>query len=151
MDVLSDTEYFNFKRDKYGPYDHSIDVICKNIQEFQTYHGVKSTQEAYDILMQKLISKKTQDKLNFYIPYINRVAEYTNSLGNSAEVECAGTALYLIEEAGEIDTDGIVRGFQNWSEDKARRFPPESIVKTIDSLEQFGIISRTLYGFQITH
>ena len=150
MDILSNTKYFNFKRDKYGPYDHSIDVICKNIQEFQIYHGVKSTQEAYDILMQKLISQKTQDKLNFYIPYIIRAAEYTNSLGNSTEVECAGTALYLIEEAGEIDINGIIKGFQNWSEDKAKRFPPESIKKSIDSLEEFGMISRTLCGFQIS-
>lgn len=150
MNVLSNTNYFNFVRGKYGPYDHSIDVICKNIKEFQVYHGVKSTQEAYNILMQKLISKKIQDKLEFYIPYISRAAEYTNSFGNPTEVECAGTALFIIEKAKEIDTDGIILEFKNWSEDKAKRFPPESINKAIDSLEQFGIISRTLYGFQLS-
>lgn len=62
MNVLSNTDYFRFVKEKYGPYDHDIDVISKQIKEFEKYHKVKNTNEAYDILMKKLISETTLKK-----------------------------------------------------------------------------------------
>ena len=56
--------------------------------------------------------------------------------------------MYLIEETGEIDIDGIIKGFQNWSEDKAKRFSLESIKKSINSLEQFGMILKLYVEFK---
>ena len=63
MNVLSNTEYFRFAKDKYGPYCHDIDVISRQIKEFENYHKVKNTKEAYEILMKKLISETTLKKI----------------------------------------------------------------------------------------
>ncbi|HCR73247.1 MAG TPA: hypothetical protein DIW26_02300 [Ruminococcus sp.] len=56
--------------------------------------------------------------------------------------------MYLIEETIEIDIDGIIKGFQNWSEDKAKRFSPESIKKSINSLERFEMILKLYVEFK---
>lgn len=56
INIFSRQKYFNFKRHKYGPYDNSISIISKNIKEFQKYHNVKSTDEAYTILYNKIVS-----------------------------------------------------------------------------------------------
>ena len=40
MDLFSfKKKYFRFVPHKYGPYDHSIDIISKGIREFQQFHG----------------------------------------------------------------------------------------------------------------
>ena len=46
MDLFSQKEYFHFVAHKYGPYDHSIDVVSKGIKEFQKL--VDSLQEDID-------------------------------------------------------------------------------------------------------
>lgn len=46
MDLFSSKKYFRFVAHKYGPYDHSIDIISKGIREFQQFHGTSSTKEA---------------------------------------------------------------------------------------------------------
>lgn len=149
MNVLSDTEYFHFKKGIYGPYDHSIDLISKGIKEFQKYHKVENTEEAYEILLKELISKTIQDKLDFYIPYIEKAAEFTNKLPSVQDVEGAGTALFIVQQNKVIDSNGIVQEFKNWSEDKAARFSEESIYKAIDSLEANGFIKNTLCGYEL--
>lgn len=45
MNILSNTEYFHFVKPSYGPFDHSIELITKNIKESQKYYGVNRTEE----------------------------------------------------------------------------------------------------------
>lgn len=149
MNILSKTEYFHFKKANYGPYDYSIEVISKNIQEYQKYHSACTTEEAYTILMQKLISQATQDKLNFYIPFIKQAATYTNHFETTEAVEGAGTALFIIQQNECIDLPGIINQFKEWSEDKAARFPEELVVGAINSLESYGYIENTFLGYKI--
>lgn len=151
MNILSHTEYFHFKKAQYGPYDYVIEVICKNIKEFERYHGVQSTEQAYNILIKKLISQSVQEKLDFYIPFIKKATEFTNSFLSTLDVEGAGTALFIIQQNPFIDENGIIQGFKNWSEDKAKRFDNKSILAAINSLEKTGFIEKTLCGYEITH
>ncbi|MDO5151407.1 MAG: macro domain-containing protein [Oscillospiraceae bacterium] len=150
MNVLSNTEYFHFTRGQYGPYTHDIEIIAKNIKEFELYHRVKSTNEAYDILMQKLISAQTIQKIEFFSPFIEKAAEFSNSLSGKTDIEGAGTALYLIQEKGCANTDEIINGFKTWSDDKAKRFSEESILSAIYELENAGFIEKNFCGYQIT-
>lgn len=149
MNILSNTEYFHFKKAKYGPFDYSIDVVSKNIQEYQKYHNVHTTEEAYTILMQKLISQTTQEKLDFYIPFIKQATAFTNQFETTEAVEGAGTALFIIQQNDRIDLPDIVRQFKEWSEDKAARFPEKSVISAVNSLEKFGFIENTFLGYRI--
>lgn len=151
MNVLSNTEYFRFVKDKYGPYDHDIEVISKKIKEFQDYHNVKDTNEAYDILMKKLISSEVLQKVKFYTPFIEKAASFTNHFSKREEIEGAGTALFIIQQMHCATTDEIIDGFKQWSTDKAKRFPKRSIIFAIEELEKAGFIQKTLSGYQIAN
>lgn len=149
MNILSGTDYFHFKKAQYGPYDHSIEVISTNIQAYQRYHNVNTTEEAYTILMKKLVSRTTQEKLEFYIPFIKQAAAFTNNLESIQAVEGAGTALYLIQQNVNLKLSDIIKQFKMWSEDKAARFSEESIISAVNSLEAFGFIEDTFLGYTI--
>lgn len=149
MNVLSNTDYFRFVKEKYGPYDHDIDVISKQIKEFEKYHKVKSTNEAYEILMKKLISETTLKKLEFYTPFISKAASFTNHFSDSTSVEGAGTALFIIKQAHSATTEEIIAEFKQWSEDKANRFSETAILSAINELEKSGFIQKTFCGYQI--
>lgn len=149
MNILSHTEYFHFRKAAYGPFDYSIEVISKNIKEFQMYHNVSTTEEAYSILMQKLISQATQKKLDFYIPFIKKAASFTNRFNTTEDVEGAGTALFIIQQNGCISLPDIIDQFKKWSEDKANRFSDTAITSAVASLEGFGFIENTFLGYSI--
>lgn len=149
MNILSHTDFFHFKKAQYGPFDHSIEIVSKNIKQYEEYHGVSSTDEAYNIAIKTIISKSLQDKLNFYIPFIKQAAAFSNQLKKPKEIEGAGTALYIIQQNQPIDLKDVVRVFKSWSEEKAEKFSEESIIKAISALECGGFIENTFYGFKV--
>ena len=149
MNVLSNTEYFHFQKAQFGPFDYSIELVSKNIKEFQKYHNIHTTEEAYSILVQKLISQTIQEKLDFYIPFIKQAAEFTNQFETTEAVEGAGTALFIIQQNKCVDLQDIITQFKNWSEDKANRFTEESIIESVKALENFGFIENTFLGYKI--
>lgn len=149
MNVLSHTDYFHFSKAQYGPFDHAIEVISKNIVEYQKYYGNVNTEKAYDILIQKLISQSVQEQLDFYIPFIKEASRFTNHFAKTEQVEGAGTALFIIQKNQSIELNEIVNRFKSWSKDKANRFSEESIVYAVDELEKYGFVENTFCGYQI--
>ena len=150
MDVFSRESYFNFTRHKYGPYDNSIAIISRNIKEFQKYHGVMNTEEAYGILYNKIVSGQVEFKLGTLVPFIKIAAEYVNNLSSNHELECLSTITYLLKEKGELSQEEIVDEFKCWSEDKANRFSKEEIINGIEKLFETDIIEKTLMGFTLS-
>jgi len=150
MDIFSGEDYFNFKRYKYGPYDNSISIISRNIKEFQKYHGVKNTDEAYDILYNKIISDHVESKLETLQPFIEKAAEYVNTFRTNHELECLSTIAYLLKEKEELTQDEIIDEFKRWSEDKASRFSEEEIINGIEKLFDKHIIEKTLMGYTLS-
>ena len=149
MDVFSGQQYFNFTRHKYGPYDNSIAIISRSIKEFQKYHGVKNTQEAYGILYNKIVSGQVELKLAALQPFIKKAAEYVNTFSTNHELECLSTITYLLNEKEELTQAEIVDKFKRWSEDKANRFSEDDIINGIDKLFDFHIIEKTLMGYTL--
>ncbi len=147
VNALSGQGYFNFKRARYGPYDYSIEIVSKNIKEFQKFHNVQ-TQEAYRIAYHKLTSDSVNKKLDLFIPYIERVSELINLLDEKG-VECLGTMMFLIEEEGTVDADGIINGFKLWSEEKAEKFSEVDILNSIRFAEENALIEKILSGYII--
>ncbi|WP_297417304.1 macro domain-containing protein [Clostridium sp.] len=151
INIFSDQNYFNFKRHKYGPYDNSIAIISKSIKEFQKYHNVKNTDEAYTILYNKIVSESVESRLSQLIPYIEKASDYVNSIKTNHELECLATIIYLINEEKALSESEIIVNFKQWSEDKASRYSNDDILKGIAELYNSNIIEETLTGYTIVN
>lgn len=149
IDVFSGEEYFNFKKHKYGPYDNAISIISKNIKEFQQYHHVNNSEEAYKILYNKIVSESVESKLMDLLPFIVRGSDYINSVETNHELECIATIVYLIDENKVLSEKDIVEKFKGWSEDKAKRFTDDEILECIYILYKSKIIENTLMGYAV--
>ncbi|WP_391207697.1 macro domain-containing protein [Psychrobacillus sp. L4] len=149
MDIFSGQHYFNFTRHKYGPYDNSISIVSRSIKEFQKYHGVKDTDEAYGILHNKIVSDQVETRLSTLQPFIEKAAEFVNKFKTNHELECLSTITYLLKEKVELTQAEIVDEFNRWSEDKANRFPKDDIINGIDKLYESHIIEKTLMGYTL--
>lgn len=149
--IFSNQGYFKFKKYKYGPYDNSINIISKSIKEFQEFHNVKNTQEAYNILYNKLVSENVDSKLKELMPYISKAADYVNSIETNNELECLATIVFLISENRSLTEEEVVNYFKGWSEDKAARFSEKDILEGINKLYDSNIIEKTLTGYCIAH
>ena len=148
MDTMTENRYFNFTKHKYGPYDHAIDVISKNIKEFQKYHNTNSTFEAYNIAIKKLISERVEDKLNTLMPSIKKAASYVNDVETDKKLENITTILYILQVNGDLDVDRIIYEFKAWSVDKSNRFADDEIKNGITYLYETNMIERSLVGFR---
>ncbi|MGM8366484.1 type II toxin-antitoxin system antitoxin DNA ADP-ribosyl glycohydrolase DarG [Virgibacillus sp. W0181] len=150
MDVLSNGDpYFNFKGHTFGPYDHAIAIISKNIKAFQDYHNVKSTDEAYKILYNKLISDHVESTVTELKPAINKATAFVNNIPNDDMLECVSTIAFLLKTHYELSENDIVERFQKWSDDKAKRFSEKQIREGIALLNGAGIIQQTLMGYEL--
>jgi O-acetyl-ADP-ribose deacetylase (regulator of RNase III) len=151
VNIFANQGYFKFKKYKYGPYDNSINIISKSIKEFQQFHNVKNTQEAYNILYNKLVSEKVDSKLSELKPYISKAADYVNSIETNNELECLATILFLISEKKTLTEEEVVNYFKGWSEDKAAKFSENDILEGVNKLYDSNIIEKTLTGYCIMH
>ena len=57
-------EYFKFDKWKYGPYSHSIDIVARNIKEYQDYHGIDNSRMTFEQIYQVICSEKVDNKFN---------------------------------------------------------------------------------------
>lgn len=151
INIFSNQNYFNFKRHKYGPYDNSIAIISRNIKEFQKYHNVKNTKEAYTILYNKIVSGSVESKLLQLNPFIEKASDYVNSIKTNQELECLATIIFLINEQKVLSENEIIMNFKQWSEDKANRYSDDDILKGIEELYNSNIIEKTFTGYTVVN
>lgn len=149
VNVFGKQNYFHFVKHNYGPYDHGIEVVSKRIKEFQQYYNVRSTAEAYDIAYKKLTSETVDSKLNTFIPLIERATDYVNEISADSHLECITTLLFLLETNGPTSEADLVKSFQSWSDDKAKRFSKEAILNGINYLYDTRLIEKSLMGYSI--
>ena len=149
VDIFSGKQYFKFTKYKFGPYDHAIEVISKSINEFQKFHNVKSTSEAYKIAYRKLTSSSTDKKLQLIIPFIKLASEYANKISSDSKLECLATILFLIEKNISLTEESIVYSFKAWSEEKASRFSEDDIIEGLNYLYDTEIIGKSFSAYYI--
>ncbi|MSR91361.1 type II toxin-antitoxin system antitoxin DNA ADP-ribosyl glycohydrolase DarG [Inconstantimicrobium porci] len=147
MNIFAKEQYFEFKKHKYGPYANSISIISRTIREFQKYHNVKNTQEAYKILYNKIISEKIQNRMKILTPSILKATQYVNSIETNHELECIATVAFIIEKQNGLSGEEILQHFKGWSIDKATRFSNDDILEGIKKLYNDGIIEKNLTGY----
>lgn len=146
MDVFLMEHYFKFEKYKLGPYAHSIDMVSKNILEFQNYYKVTDTKKTYDMAYQTICSEKTTQTLEKLSPAIEKATSFANLIQNDEDLEGIATLIYLIEINSRISEEDIIGGFKNWSTDKADRFSVEKIKQYINFLEKRNVIIKNVIG-----
>lgn len=146
MNLYLEEPYFSFQKYKYGPYAHSIDIVSRNIGEYQSFYGLKDTESTYQLAYQVICSEKTTKLLNRLMPAIEKAVAYVNEIESDHELEGLATVTYLVQTFSRIDASQIVSEFKQWSEDKAARFSEDEIKKYMECLEQTGVIERDITG-----
>lgn len=143
MNLFSGESYFKFDKYKFGPYAHSIDILIKEISEFQKYYNV-STIKAIDIAKKTLISESVQKKIDQYTSAINKAVSFVNSINSDMELELFSTICFLLEKNPGLSQDEIIKEIKDWSDDKANKFPEDVILPAIDRLLKENIIQANL-------
>lgn len=120
INVFSHRKYFDFSAYKFGPYDHSIDVISRRIREFQKYHNAQTTEEAKFILYNKIVSESIKNTINDLFVPIRKACIFVNYINDDHELECLSTICFLIEQTGSMTPEDIIAGFKNWFLDQSK-------------------------------
>jgi len=145
MNYLSGENYFKFEAHHFGPYAHSLEILSKQIKEYQDYYGF-TTEKAYKHAKNVLISQSIVQKENTLQPSLEKATDLVNSIESDKELELLTTLLYLIKTNNLIERPDLIAKFQNWSDRKTSSFSIESINESLDKLSEVGLIQDELYG-----
>ena len=147
--LFANAEYFDFRKHRLGPYDHSIDIVSKNIREYQVFHGINATEDVMQILYNRIISEAVEKILSQLRSPIEKACEFVNSIDSDHELECLSIICFLMEKSNGLTEEHITQGLKTWSEDKASRFTDIEILSGINSLCEAGIVEKTLIGYAL--
>ena len=146
VNLFLEEEYFKFDKWKYGPYSHSIDIVARNIKEYQTYYGIDNSQTTFEQIYQVICSEKVDSKFNKLHTAVKKSTEYVNKIQTDKKLEGIATVLYLVQTGTLQNKKQLIKNFKNWSEDKANRFSEADISECISYLEDTSIISADICG-----
>ncbi|KYG83693.1 type II toxin-antitoxin system antitoxin DNA ADP-ribosyl glycohydrolase DarG [Roseivirga echinicomitans] len=145
INYLSGQHYFQFEAHHFGPYAHSLEILSKQIKEYQDYYNF-DTIKAYDHAKSVLISDSTIQKEKFLEPFLKEATRITNSISSDKELELISSLLYLIEIDDLITKAELVEKFKSWSQRKAESFTLEEIHDGLKKTLSLGLIQDELYG-----
>ena len=147
MNMKLTKPYFHFKKYKFGPYDHSIDIISRNIKEYVEYHSIQDVETAYQSVKNEIISKRVNDAYESMQKPLEQAIAFVNSLASVEQVECVSTVLFIIQQADGMTEQEIINQFKAWSQRKAEKFTIAEIKDSIELLLDSGYIEETLVGY----
>lgn len=146
MNIFAGEDYFKFQKHKYGPYAHSIDIVGREIGEYQRFYDIKDTETTYNMVYQTICSEKTSGILERLLPAIEKATQYVNQIENDHDLEGISTVLFLVKTIPDKTELQLIFDFKSWSEDKAIRFSEAEIRNYIVFLENTGIIEKNIVG-----
>jgi len=144
FDVFAKERYFRFQRHIYGPYDHSIEILSRQIKELEDYYHVDA-HGCMDLCKQQIISKQVEKRWGAFQVPMSQAIDFINRIISDSEMELLATVCYIVEEASRSEAD-IIREVQAWSERKRQMFSVEKIHEAIVNLYDGGIITRDVLG-----
>lgn len=145
MNLFSGYEYFKFDKHLYGPYAHSIDILIKDIKEFQKYYNL-DTEQASQLAKTTLVSESVEKKLQVYLPAVQYATEFVNLIKSDKELELLATICSVIQTEPGLNEIEVSQKIKSWSQEKATKFGQQQILEGINRLENSNIISRDLLG-----
>jgi O-acetyl-ADP-ribose deacetylase (regulator of RNase III) len=140
-------EYFKFSENIYGPFANSINILSRDIKEFQYFYQV-TTEEAFDISFNNQVSNRTIKLLNKVEPIVKMTTKILNKIEKDRDLELHSTILFLIEKYYPVSIQDLELHLANWSERKAKLFSKESINESVQFLLKEGLILKTLTGLE---
>lgn len=146
VNLFLEEEYFKFDKWKYGPYSHSIDIVARNIKEYQDYYGIDNSRMTFEQIYQVICSEKVDNKFNKLHIAVKKSTEYINVIQTDKKLEGIATVLYLVQDGMPKNREQLIESFKSWSEDKANRFSDKYISECINYLEDTSIISPDICG-----
>jgi len=148
MNIFSGEEYFKFTAYNFGPYDHSIDVLSRDIKEYQEYYNF-TTDQALEAAKITLVSESVIEKMNKFRQPLRNSVRFLNEVDSDKEVELITTILFIVLSKRTTDPDLIPHEFIKWSEDKANRFSTHEISTELDFLRNKGLLRNSLMGVEL--
>lgn len=145
MNLFSNVNYFKFDKYKFGPYAHSIDILIKDIKQFQDFYKVQ-TNEAINLAKKILISKTIEQKLNDFSVPVESTISFVNDIETDKELELLATVCAVIEDRMDLTEVQIIDKIKTWSKEKAEKFSEIDIINAISYLEQKNLIKKNLIG-----
>jgi O-acetyl-ADP-ribose deacetylase (regulator of RNase III)/uncharacterized protein YwgA len=142
INLFTNQNYFKFEAHHYGPYSYVIDILSRDIKEYQDYHKF-TTEKALDYAKQTLISKKTEKELSSFMYAIKKATELINSYSNE-KIELLSTICFILLNNSNISKEKIVIEIHQWSNLKKIKFSEENITIGINNLLNIGILQKNI-------
>lgn len=141
---------FQFVKHTCGPYADSIERISRDIKAYQEFHHLKSTEQARDILYQKIVSRSVDQKLTRLAPAIQSACRLVNGIPDDRALACLAAVCFIIETHQGACEQTMMQAFLAWPRDQASPFDKTEIRAAIDRLYEEEMIERNLEGFVLS-
>ncbi|MHC3993735.1 type II toxin-antitoxin system antitoxin DNA ADP-ribosyl glycohydrolase DarG [Thiomicrolovo sp. ZZH C-3] len=145
INLFSHQNYFKFDPHHYGPYSHSIEILSRDIKEFQQYHKF-TTDKALNYAQQTLTSKKLEKDLVNFSYAIDKATKLVNSYASNAEIELLSTISFVVMNNPNINEKDIVKKVHEWSDLKKKKFSEKEILAKINNLVDMDILQKNILG-----
>lgn len=149
INVFSDEQYFKFNAHNFGPYTHTIDILSRDIKEYQQYYNF-TTEQALQSAENTLVSNSLIEKLDKFEEPILKSLSLSNQIESDKELELISTILFILTINKAVKLENFPNEFLSWSEEKASRFTPSDIESAIDLLKRKGIVIDSLLGLELS-
>ncbi|MFN6565837.1 macro domain-containing protein [Dendronalium sp. ChiSLP03b] len=144
MNLFSTREYFKFSPNNYGPYAHAIDILSRDIRQFQEFYNI-TTDEALSLAKTMLISESVEQTLKNLSNAIDKATVFVNEIVDDEDLELLSTICYLLEKE-DLKLENINSKIKDWSLRKADKFTENSILEALGFLKEKHIIEINLLG-----
>lgn len=145
MNILSHQDYFKFNAHHFGPYSHSIDILSRDIREFQTYHKF-NTDKALAYIEQTLTSKKIEDEIEKFDKFIDEATNLINLEPSNERIELWSTICYVLFQNNGIEEKNIITTIHEWSDQKKEKFSDKKILHGIQELVKLNVIHTDIFN-----
>lgn len=147
LNYFSQEDYFKFNAYNYGPYANSINILSRDIKEFQLYYQF-DTNKALEWAINTMISNSVKSKIKKYEDSLIRASNFVNKIKSDKELELLTTLLYIIEEDYPVLQNQLFGKLEEWSSYKAEAFNQSQIDKAVEKLQQEGLVLTTIDGLE---
>lgn len=145
VDYIENTNYFKFDAHHYGPYSHSLELVAKQISEFQSHHKI-NTAEAQKILETKLQSDSFYRTINSKKINIDAASKFINSIKENRRLELITSVLYIVHTQSSLTAQEVPQKIFDWSDRKKELFDLQEINAAVNYLEQHKIVEIDVFG-----
>ncbi|MGA2766008.1 MAG: macro domain-containing protein [Spirochaetia bacterium] len=149
VNLFSRSDYFKFDQHKYGPYSHAIDILSRDILEFQRHHRL-TTEVAISQIINNIISESINQKIDQFSEAIISASSLVNSISSDRELEILSTLIWIVRQQPGIDYDSIIEQFHNWPKDEKSHFNDEDLIRTLDRAAEVGMFEKSLLGYELS-